>query len=84
VTYALQLNGDKRDSIDGHLGDLLCPRCGFDCTHIDAVDVVTAGGNAVSVEADGWRIIRFAAKEVLNDPQKCFEETFWALRNARA
>lgn len=235
MTYALQLNGDKRDPIDGHLGDLLCPRCGFDCTHIDAVDVVTAAGNAVSVEAsgedqhgrleilhkrrgtrsrrhaitlrgtcengcqfsiellqhkgatevtlrsfpspgqvrdaersaqlaelgrrcesapeqmywqawsnfaashdnyfdalcpqvavgkyrldfgnpdikfgveidglayhngqdsfmrdrarqraleaDGWRIIRFAAKEVLNDPQKCFEETFWALRNARA
>lgn len=87
MTYALQLNGDKRDPIDGHLGN---PDIKFG-VEIDGLAYHNGQDSFMrdrarqrALEADGWRIIRFAAKEVLNDPQKCFEETFWALRNARA
>ena len=46
---------------------LLCPMCGFDCTHVDSVTVLVAGGPGVRVRASGEDSSAHALSEFVDD-----------------
>lgn len=63
----LQFSESDHGWCSGVTGCLLCPKCGWDCTHVDTAIVTTESGHRVSATATGGDEHSRLYVEVLSD-----------------